>query len=33
MTILKNTQQNKCFKAINGILYNMQEGTVLYNGV
>ena len=33
MTILKNTQQNKCFKAINGILYNMQESTALYNGV
>ena len=28
-----NTLQNKCFKAINGILYNMQESTALYNGV
>ena len=33
MTILKNTQQNKCFKAINVILYNMQESTALCNGV
>ena len=33
MTILKNTRQNKSFKAINGILYNVQESTALYNGV
>ena len=33
MTVLKNTQQNKCFKAINGILYNMQESAAFCNGV
>ena len=33
MTILKNARQNKCFKAVNGILYNVQESTALYNAV